>query len=268
MRFIDKFSDITGQVALTEDWVDEHWIQDEGRYANLSYHIRRPAVFIRHLHFQQESLCCYCMKSLLEDGSDSTIEHIIPQGGEAERRPQDREAFNQYNSLDVLAPLVARINYKWDFDKNTRIERGNTSLPHDVHLLNMVLSCDSMAHCNHARGDQFIEPAYLYPEVHDNLGFLMEGILVSDAYYESIEVVRLNHRELVAVRGLWAYSVRAPYFHEDWTEETIQETAHLLFAETLKPIWNELATEPVFRGCVLQCIGSYRIFEEIYREAL
>lgn len=267
MRFINKFSDLDVQVQLSEDWVERHWVEDEEVYKNLYYAIRKPEGFEEFLYRQQQGLCCYCLKSLNPDHRDSTIEHIIPQGGNEESL-QARETFNQYFALSVLAPLAARVYCKWDFIRNTRIQRGVTSLPHDVHLLNMVLSCNSDKHCNHVRGDRFIEPAYLYPEVHENMGFLIEGILFSEAYDKTLEVVRLNQRELVAVRGLWAHWVRGPFFHEEWSDETIQETAHLLFAETLKPIWNELATEPLFRERVLRCIGAYRIFEEIYREAL
>lgn len=264
MRFIDKFSNISGQVALTEDRVDEHWVEEESRYANLSYHLHKPKGFESYMHTQQRGLCCYCMKSLPTNDNGSTIEHIIPQGGEAER-PQDREIFNEYMKLPLLTPFIDIVAYKWDFDRNKRIAKGETALPHDVHLLNMVLSCDSDAHCNHARGDQFIELAFLAESVEDDIGYNREGEVGSlkKEYRELIKTVNLNDPGLKTIRSLWANRNLKDAFH-GWSHELLEEIGNVLFARTLETKWNTVATDVAFQNKLLFELSAYNYFEKIY----
>lgn len=264
MRFIDKFSDISGQVALTEDRVDERWVEEESRYANLGYHSHKPKGFESYMHTQQRGLCCYCMKSLPKNDNGSTIEHIIPQGGETER-PQDREAFKQYKELPALALFFEKVSFKWDFNKCTRIERGVTPLPHDMHLLNMVLSCNSDTHCNHARGDQFIALAFLDKNVEADIGYNREGEVGSlkKEYCELINTVMLNDPDLKTIRSLWAHRNLRDPFHA-WSHYLLEEVGNVLFARTLDAKWSRIATEEEYRELLLTRLGSYGYFETIY----
>lgn len=264
MRFINKFSDLDVQVQLSEDWVERHWVEDEEVYKNLYYAIRKPEGFEEFLYRQQQGLCCYCLKSLNPDHRDSTIEHIIPQGGQAEGA-SERELFEKYLEIPLLVFMQGRVCYKQDFNKSSRLTTHITPLPHDLHLLNMVLSCNATQHCNQKRSNTFLNPAYLDQYIEDKIVFLPEGTLYCDDYDADISILGLNHRDLIVIRALWAHRVNAPYFVVRWNEQTIVEAAHLLFAQTLNPIWNDLATNPDQRNQVLQEIDTYQTFEEIYR---
>jgi hypothetical protein len=92
---------------------------------------------------EQDNKCCYCMKEIAS--YEVTIEHIIP----------DKISLSDYSLYNEIPELQCAV-HKDLFNRKACIIPP-VQYPHDLCHNNLLASCNADHHCNHGRGNDYID---------------------------------------------------------------------------------------------------------------
>lgn len=214
MEYIDKANEVAANV-IVDDYLQ--WAQSRGKtvvnlYADMGRH-KYNGVNCKHqlidtvLLPEQSNRCCYCMRHL-QDHSQVTIEHVIPQS------VTDVADMQPY--YDGRAPYMTSANICETSAYIANGYNGGTAYPHKVAYHNFAAAC---AECNNARGNEQIEPLFFfegidgeveYDEVTGQMDWVNDPVNANPLALElpTIEKVGLNSRRLRFTRAILFYLKR------------------------------------------------------------
>lgn len=110
-----------------------------------------------------------------------TLEHIIPKSLTSSKDMDPYFKRGHPNLTEAVLRTTTEFN-------DAYIQTPIPPYPHDVAYDNISLSCDGSfrpdvrngACCNNKRGDQTVNPVYLYPDIERTINFLPNGIMSPD----------------------------------------------------------------------------------------
>lgn len=213
---------------------------------------------IKVLLKEQNGLCCYCMRQLKQEGEvdEITLEHIILNS------ISNNEDFNRYlKRKTVLNDKVCLAN---DF-----IEEHKTKVPpypHTIAYENLTASCNGKFFsdsrrsycCNLKRGNAYIEPIVLYPTIHDEIEYKLNGYAIwknDTKDFSLMNILGLNDPVLKMIRRIWIFvkkeKININQEHRDIIINRLMETfgkedsketdeIEMLFNFKRDPYWNLL----------------------------
>lgn len=157
---------------------------------------------------EQSNLCCYCMRSL-PDHTFATIEHIIRQS------IPDYDSMSRYFRLRLGGLNSHNICHTDDYLAGNSLPG---QYPHKVAYHNFAIACIK---CNNTRGQNDIDPPFLYPNIHDEVNYNRqtgeltwlndpESIKPVPQALPTVEKVGLNDSLLKAIRSVWFFGKDHP----------------------------------------------------------
>ncbi len=229
MKYIDKINSTFRSEGLEKnrEILKDQWNEDESRYFNLTYRdIQSKTSLYKPIWAEQDGLCCYCMRRLrLEIPSNFTLEHIVPNKITAAKWNEDRVKYERYPNLQpqniTVCPKDAHL------DKTVAF--GMPPFPHFIAYDNLVGSCDGRTLtkegkeigqqcCNNYRGNRYIEPLYLRPNVADEIDYDNQGrVICAEEFVASLDKNGVNIMSpfLNNVRRFWRMIEESEYSVED-----------------------------------------------------
>jgi len=228
MEFINKSAPDHREAVrdIVHQLLEDSWDEEEARYIGADYNglMRVPYrdPFKAVLLEEQQDRCGYCLKNIAND-SGTTIEHIIPQS-------VDQVGFERYNH-----PFFERVVHKDDFNLYVHAIPPPAGYPHDIAYENLIASCDSRTHCNHKRGNRFIQPLLYDPAIGHLVEYDRRGGAYSEMYLDELATLGIStDRNLISYRRIWAEiaAVHPNMDENNIGDETIIETL-LDISETL-----------------------------------
>lgn len=159
---------------------------------------------------EQNGRCCYCMRKL-RDGA-LNIEHVIPRNIESK---DPKVEFQKYtDKASILADHVELASdfAKMQFSSSEELETVER-FPHKIALANLLASCNGKfgmpnngCCCNNARGNDYLLPLMLMPEIKDRVFY--DGISGLISIYPQdpswIKMLQtLNDDTFKEIRVLW-----------------------------------------------------------------
>ena len=214
MEYIDKANEVTANV-IVDDYLQ--WAQSRGKtaanlYADMRKH-KFHGVNCKHqlidtvLLPEQSHRCCYCMRHL-QDHSQVTIEHVIPQ---SVTNVADMQHYYDGRALHMTPTNICETMAYIANGYN-----GGTAYPHKVAYHNCAAAC---AECNNARGNEVIEPMFFfegideeveYNDVTGRMDWGNDPVNTNPNPLElpTIEKVGLNNRRLRFTRAILFYLKR------------------------------------------------------------
>ena len=229
MKHIDKMNSPFRAEGLEKnrEILEGQWSDEEGRYFNLTYRdIRSKTTLYKPIWEEQYSLCCYCMRRLrLEAPSNFTLEHIIPNKITEAEWTRDRAKYERYPNLQPQNITICPRNAQLD----KTVPFGMPPFPHFIAYDNLVGSCDGRTLtkegkeigqqcCNNYRGNGYIEPLYLRPNVTDEIDYDNQGrVICAEEYVISLDKNGVNIMSpfLNSVRRFWRMIEESEYSVED-----------------------------------------------------
>jgi len=217
MEYIDKKSD-KGANALIDDFLEEAKkgpFSDRTIYDLFSSYIDSNGVHVKHslidnfLLPEQSNRCCYCMKKL-KNHEEVSIEHIIPQS------VAGNNGLNYYfqKNTEILNAKNVCLTADY-FAANTP---PCPPYPHKVAYYNFAASCKDGESCNNKRGNEDIEPIFLYANISKEVKYnpyTGEAEWSSDPVFQAnepalptLEILGLNNEKLRLIRAFWMYLKR------------------------------------------------------------
>ncbi|GHT22149.1 hypothetical protein AGMMS4957_11990 [Bacteroidia bacterium] len=211
MKFIDKTKRKVRGEKIVSDFLNEF----HGSYRkNLYSEFKNPRrhELVKLLLEEQNSRCCYCMKSLDVQKDGISLEHLVPQSIDKKSK------FDEYIQSDTVLN-EENICLESDF-----IQSANPKFPpfpHTVAYQNLVVSCSGVdcpskiksekpTHCNEFRGNKNITPIILYKSIIDEIEYKDNGFVIwkNDTEEENptIETLGLNDVTLKMIRRIWLYA--------------------------------------------------------------
>jgi len=221
MNFIDKSIHENQGNLIVDELLERSWIADQNQYINANYEdglcnnkYSSYNDLTNILLENQHNNCCYCMKDITP--AETTLEHIIPH------KTKTQIEFNRYLVSNQLSNNVI---YSSIFDKLTKIIPP-LKYPHDVAYHNLVASCDSNSHCNHYRGNKYINTLFYDANIGEKIEYDDEGIAFSAEYIDDLAALGLSITEdLKIYRKMWCEFSKTKADAEDVTEEDIEMLA-------------------------------------------
>lgn len=207
MEYINKQSQ-QGE-KIIKDWLDS--LNASGRtypdylYENIPRDIKSEIKDI--LIAEQNGRCCYCMRRLKNDGT-TTREHLIPN------KTKDQVEFNEY----LIPQTILNNNVCFAPDFITNQVNTYPPYPHTVAYHNLTASCDGKINgngkslcCNLKRGNKFIDPIVLYPNIRNEIVYSKNGYAKypndkSNAIEGTLGVLGLNDPKLIMIRKLLIFA--------------------------------------------------------------
>lgn len=158
---------------------------------------------------EQDGRCCYCMRRI--DNIKYNIEHIIPRNIETDDHHSE---YRKYASVSTL--LMDNVMLAEDFKQlpihNDRDISNSKKMPHRIALTNFALSCngirkniDNGCCCNGVRGNDFLLPLMLMPDVVKLIRYDDNGLMILYPKEESWSkiVQTLNGDSFKEIRVIW-----------------------------------------------------------------
>lgn len=162
-----------------------------------------------------KGLCCYCMRTIDAADSHSTLEHVIPKV---------LVRGDQYNKFYEVPSALVRDEHIMVPKDVFSVRHHNIAFPcpHNTSYENLIASCDgslpkgSNNHvcCNGPRGDHYIPPIAFIPNIHNEIKYKANGVVVwkDNPNVDSRERKRvisdelhLNCSILRMIRFIWHY---------------------------------------------------------------
>ena len=154
---------------------------------------------------EQGERCCYCMRKL-EKSSKTTLEHLIINN------IKTKVDFDNYLTKQTI--LNDNVCYASDFIRDQIIKYP--PYPHTIAYHNLVASCNGklvgniVECCNNKRGDKFIEPIVLFPNIREKIIYKKNGFAkfpedISGDDLATMGILGLNSNMLRWIRILLIY---------------------------------------------------------------
>lgn len=230
MKFIDKINSsyaVQGK-ACSQRILDAAWSEEEHRYVGLVYSIDENMKKMREiLVYEQEALCCYCMRRLRlfpteSDAGNVTLEHIVPH-----KIKDWNNNRNGYLEYECLRPCYITVCPKAELP-NPNAKINDIPHPHFISYYNLAASCNGEvlrsfsddshpepSHCcNNKRGNAFVKPLYLKADQASEVYYDEKGIVYfpdekRESGYENI--LNLNDDALKMAREFWYHISKSDY---------------------------------------------------------
>ncbi len=201
MEYIDKESR-EGE-DLVADFLDRAKKYGEPYPTDLYDAFDKKATLKRILLEEQNDRCCYCMRRINNDRK-TTLEHLIINNASS------KEVFDQY--LENETVLNEKVCYANEF-----VEAQATAYPpypHTIAYQKLAASCDgkiennTVVCCNLKRGNTFIEPLVLYPNIRERASYKRNGyiLLNGDTDPSMVTILGLNNDTLRIIRAILIYA--------------------------------------------------------------
>lgn len=213
MRYIDKSSVRAAGTAITEEYIRNHCIGNEGRYVNINYEnfcsLGYDERMKRCLNQVQHNFCCYCMRDMSMNNGVTTLEHIIPQNP----KPED---VARYRKLNISALQTGTLSLVKDFIRSET--QYMPPYPHNVAYDNFLNSCNgkfpekvgSSLCCNNKRGNDYAIPLPLYQDVEQMVTYCDDGDIMPNYEHSlasdvaiALGAYRVKCDNLKTIRRMW-----------------------------------------------------------------
>ncbi|MFM8362190.1 MAG: hypothetical protein ACKOA4_05790 [Haliscomenobacter sp.] len=150
------------------------------------------------------------MKDLHLDHT-TTMEHVIPESA-------DMDTFLAYDHPFFTDHVV----FKGDFDRHEHIIPP-VLYPHDIAYHNLIASCNSNAHCNHRRGNTYLQPLVYDEAIADQVEYDKLGRVYSDIYSDELDTLGIStNADLILYRRMWAKIVQQGIALNDIADQILE----------------------------------------------
>lgn len=240
MKYIDKLNTPYSRqgVAETQGFIRQCW--NGTSYENLTYEEFKDKSQIENILVSEQAdsnadacLCCYCMRKLNTTDDDEkhqrnvTLEHIVPHHISQGDWDLQRASYEKYGNLDsnhILVCIGGNL-------ANVATPINALPYPHFISYHNLSASCNGrvvenggivFSHCcNNMRGNNFVDPLYLRPDVGSLVQYDAKGNLdfddsgdVNEEWFDK-DHLNLKAPGLNLVRRLWYLVSRTEYTPSD-----------------------------------------------------
>lgn len=217
MRYIDKSlppycEDAAG---IIDQLLEDCWNEADGHYKEAFYGTLKSLPYrdpFKALLLKVQCYrCAYCMKDLYPDHT-TTMEHIIPESA-------DMDTFRAYDHPFFTDHIV----FKGVFNRHKHIIPP-VRYPHDIAYHNLIASCNSNAHCNHKRGNTYLQPLVYDEHIADKVEYDKSGHAYSEVYLDELDTLGIStNADLILYRRMWARIAQQGIALNDIIDQTILE---------------------------------------------
>lgn len=206
MKFINKTLNQVAANLLVNTFLNNRWDAVNNRYTLIGYKQSqfklnlRPALK-QQLLTDQKYLCCYCMRSLVNDET-TTLEHIVPKS------TNTAAGLNLYSHYPIIRNNVCLQSVF----SNATAQVNTPPFPLEIAYENLAASCKgdfpggvTYHICNHKRESNFIEPLFYIASIETDITYRKGGLIISlnPTWDASIITLNLNYDSLERIRQVW-----------------------------------------------------------------
>lgn len=225
MQYIDKLKQRQAGNQIVDKLLEDAWSVAAKAYKGADYEgLRKPKYadpFILLILLEQSDLCCYCMKKI--SNKNITLEHIIPH----KIKLSDPILLHYFKNSELMNHVIHKAN----FDRTTK-QISPEKYPHDIAYSNLVGSCGSDTHCNHYRGDKFIDVLFYDTQIAQKIQYDKAGRIDTEEYEDTCNELGISTNEkLRLIRKIWRILSTKVSDKEMLTDDRIDEEIYELIDE-------------------------------------